>query len=91
MFQFGVKMNLESINKIKTSAMWKRMTSHKSYLDHIVIEDGGFKSLYVFFSNRDRNVALLTEWFEQGKSMGVRESLDGFGVTEGYNDIIKFS
>jgi hypothetical protein len=87
----GANMNMQSIEKIRNSKMWKRMTSHKTYLNHIVIEDGGFKSLYIFFSNRNRDVALLTEWFEQGRTMGVNESLDCAGVEEGYNDIIKFS
>ena len=83
-------MNIQSIERIRSSRLWKRMTENKYYLDHIIIHDGGFKSLYVFFSN-DANIELLNEWFEQGRLMGYRESLDPSGVIEGYNNIIKFS
>ena len=45
--------------------------------------------MYLFFSNKI-DTALVTEWSEAGKLMGVNECLDT-GVWDTYNKVIRWS
>ena len=65
-------MNIESIKRIEGSSMWERITAHPLYLGNKILEDGAFKSMYLFFSNKI-DIALVTEWSEAGKLMGGEE------------------
>ena len=82
-------MNIESIKRIEGSSMWERITAHPLYLGNKILEDGAFKSMYLFFSNKI-DTALVTEWSEAGKLMGVNECLDT-GVWDTYNKVIRWS
>ncbi len=83
-------MNLNSIKKIRASNIWIEIMEYPHYVDQIVIHDGGFKSMYLFFSHQ-ASVKWLKRWSDELVTLGVGERLDDTHIIETYNKIMKFS
>ena len=83
-------MNVKSINKIKRSDVWRRMKKNPHYLADCVVKDRGCHALYVFFSSAaDGN--LIQDYFTEGQSMGVGETLSYRQPERNYHWVITFS
>lgn len=82
-------MDLQNINKIMNSNLWKKITRNKNFLDYKIVDTskkGYYQMLMVFF-DMDIGEKLLSKYLQEGRGMVRTEGLDHNPILKTYGRV----
>ncbi len=82
-------MDLENINKIMKSNLWKKITKNKNYLDYKIVDTSkkGYYQMLVVFFDMDVSEKTLKDYLKRGRMMIRTEGLDDNKILKTYGRI----